>query len=121
MKRYHCHSGASVVKTWRVFARFQLRVTGWKGTGWKGTAWKGKSRKRGPGSRSGAGHPTYYVNLIKMKYEQAGYLTSAPTTSPLDPGVLLTINNSRRERVLVVFILFVPSLYAFASYDWLTE
>lgn len=109
------------MKTWRVFARFQLRVTGWKGTGWKGTAWKGKSRKRGPGSRSGAGHPTYYVNLIKMKYEQAGYLTSAPTTSPLDPGVLLTINNSRRERVLVVFILFVPSLYAFASYDWLTE
>ena len=109
------------MKTWRVFARFQLRVTGWKGTGWKGTAWKGKSRKRGPGSRSGAGHHTYHVNLIKMKYEQAGYLTSAPTTSPLDPGVLLTINNSRRERVLVVFILFVPSLYAFASYDWLTE
>lgn len=55
------------MKTWRVFARFQLRVTGWKGT-----AWKGKSRKRGPGSRSGAGHPTYHVNLIKMKYEQAG-------------------------------------------------
>ena len=104
------------MKTWRVFARFQLRVTGWKGT-----VWKGKSRKRGPGSRSGAGQHTYHVNLIKMKYEQAGYLTSAPTTSPLDPGVLLTINNSRRERVLVVFILFVPSLYAFASYDWLTE
>lgn len=82
------------MKTWRVFARFQWRVTEWKGT-----AWKGKSRKRGPGSRSGAGHPTYHVNLIKMKYEQADYLTSAPTTSPLDPGVLLTINNSRRERV----------------------
>ena len=87
--RYHCHPGESVVKTWRVFARFQWRVTGWKET-----AWKGKRRKRGPGSGSGAGHPTYHVNLIKMKYEQAGYLieagylTSALTTLPLDPGVV---------------------------------
>ena len=71
------------MKTWRVFARFQWRVTGWKGT-----AWKGKRRKRGPGSGSGAGHPTYHVNLIKMKYKQAGYLTSALTTLPLDPGVV---------------------------------
>ena len=77
------------MKTWRVFARFQ-----WKVTGWKGTAWKGKRRKQGPGSGSRAGHPTYHVNLIKMKYEQAGYLieagylTSALTTLPLDAGVV---------------------------------